>query len=141
MEPTASAPATVTQSTPSPQPSGGGALSANSIIVTLFTNIVVGFAIGIGFILAQKATKKNISVDQKQDSNTMSANGNPSVMYPPRTRPPMGMPQRPPFGYVPPYANGYHQANGSEQTFSIDSWLHGNSSNNIKTEHLVSVPD
>lgn len=141
MEPTATqAPA----ATPAPtQNSGNSALSANSIIVILFNSMVAGFAIGLGFILAQKVTKRNVSVDQKSDSNSMAANGNPSVMYPPRMRPPMGMPARPPYGYGygMPYGQGYNQANGSEQTFNIDSWLHGNSSNNIKTANLVNVPD
>lgn len=132
------APAPVAQPAPAPAPASSSAMSANNIIVTLFTGIITGFAIGLGLILSQKVTKKNVIVETKGDSS--SANGqNPMAMYPPRMqRPPMGNPygmQRP---YGMPY-NPYAHAEGSKQTFNIDSWLQGN--RNIQLENLTTVQD
>lgn len=121
------APATVAQPAPASAPaSSNSAMSANNIIVTLFTGIITGFAIGLGLILSQKVTKKNVIVETKGDSS--SANGqNPMAMYPPRMqRPPMG---QPPYGMRPPMQmpyNPYAHADGVSQTFDIDAWLHNN---------------
>lgn len=135
------APAPVAQPAPASAPaSSNSAMSANNIIVTLFTGIITGFAIGLGLILSQKVTKKNVIVETKGDSS--SANGqNPMAMYPPRMqRPPMGnpygMPMQRPYGM--PY-NPYAHAEGAKQTFDIDSWLHGN--RNPQLENLTTVQD
>lgn len=128
MEPTATQPAAAPAQ---PAPAANSAMSANNIIVTLFTGIITGFAIGLGLILSQKVTKKNVIVETKGDSS--SANGNPSVMYAPRMqRPPMGMTMRPPmgYGYGMPYGQGYAQIEGSKQSFDVDAWLHGKNKNN-----------
>jgi len=112
------------QSAPAPQqapaPSGGGSsISSNHILLTVLGGIVAGFAVGIGFILAQKAMKKNIVV---QSDVVSSMNGMPMGMYPPRNQNQRPMNQRPPQQYG---QSGYMRFDGVEDNhkFDLDCWI------------------
>ncbi len=137
--PVAAAPAPAPAAAPA---QSNSALSANNIVVTLFTGIVTGLAIGLGFILAQKIAKKSVTIESKSDSS--SANGQQMPMYPPRM--PMGRPT--PMGQMPmgrPMPMGYNggafmQANGSG-SFDANSWLISNSRNITEAELLLNAPD
>lgn len=134
--PTVQAPAPAAPA-PASQPSGNS-FSANNVIVTLFTGIITGVAIGLGLIISQKLTKKSVIIETKSDSS--SANGNPNMMYPPRVaRPPMHMPMRNPYGMPMNQYGGYAQAEGSQQSFDIQSWLESNRANGL--ENLKNVQD
>mgnify|MGYP001568122110 FL=1 len=112
-------PATMVQST-------GSSIQSNHILMVIVGGIVLGFAFGLGNILAQKATKKTVVI---QDPLTSSANGMQMPMYPPRDRQGRIMPppnhgyNRDPRGYN---GGGYHGANGERQ-FDPNAWLNSGS--------------
>jgi hypothetical protein len=104
-------------------------------MVTLFTGIITGVAIGLGLILTQKLTKKSIIVETKADAS--AANGQP--MYPPRMqqRPPM-RPMYPPQGYG--YNQGFMQFSGS-QPFNADQWIRSSGQPQRLDEILATAKD
>lgn len=136
METTAPAPVATAPAPAASPANSGSSLSANNIMVTLFTGIITGVAIGLGLILTQKLTKKSIIVETKGDVS--AANGQP--MYPPRN-----MPQRPPmrpmyqpqgYGYNP----NFMQFNGV-QPFNADQWLKSSGQPQRLDEILATAKD
>lgn len=103
----------VAQPTPQVAPQATSSINANQLIVKFLEMAIAGFAIGMGFILAQKALNKKITVVEK--STVSNAQG---PMYPPR-RP---MPRGPMIPRQNPYAQPYMQANGQER-FDLESWM------------------
>lgn len=126
---------------PAPAQSGGSSIQSNHILMVVLGGIVLGFAFGIGTILANKAMKKNVAIVPSDSMS--SANGGQGVMYPPRQQ---QMPQRPMYppqvqGYGSGYGNGFMRFDGKIESENTENWWGNKLPNSLRDEMLTNVPD